>query len=243
MSNFLSGPVQVAAQTLHSSSADQYHKLGELIFANDGRAFRYAKAGGSALVAGDLQQSQAEDTDTQGLTAVAAAVGDLSIVSTSTVTVTANEYAEGFILASVTPGLGIIYKIKGHIAYTTAAPTFNLDNDSVRVALTTTSRLDALANPYAATVVAPTSKTGPVVGAAVHAIAASEFGWLQVLGAAALTCDATEAVVIGEPVIRSNGVAGAVEGATTTFTIQGTVGFALTGIAVSESGAVKLTLL
>lgn len=242
MSNFLSGPVAVAAQTLHSSSADQYHKLGELIFANDGRAFRYALAGATALVAGDLQQSQAEDTDTQNMTAVAAAIDALSIAASSTTTVTANEYAEGFILANVTPGLGILYKIKGHIAYTTAAPTFNLD-EPVRVALTTTSRLDALANPYRSTVVAPTTKTGPIVGAAVFAIAAAEFGWLQVAGAAALTCDATEAVVVGEPVIRSNGVAGAVEGATTTWTIQGTVGFALTGIAVSESGAVKLTLL
>src|SRR3990167_9344362 len=118
MSNFLSGPVQVAAQTLHSSSADQYHKLGELVFANDGRAFRYVEAGGTALIAGQVQQSQAQDTDTQDQTAVAAAVGDLSIVSTTTVTVTANEYAEGFILVSVTPGVGKNYKIKGHIAYT-----------------------------------------------------------------------------------------------------------------------------
>ena len=174
MSNFLSGSVSVAAQTLHSSSADQYHKLGELVFANDGRAFRYALAGGTALVAGDLQQSQAEDTDTQNMTAVAAAVGDLSIAASSTTTVTANEYAEGFILANVTPGLGILYKIKGHSAYTTAAPTFNLDNDSVRVALPTTSRLDALANPHRAVVVAPTTKTGPIVGAAVFAVAVPE---------------------------------------------------------------------
>lgn len=239
MSNFLTGAIQVAAQTLHSSSADQYHNLGELIFSNDGRAFRYSKAGGTALVAGQLQQSQVEDTDTQNMTAVAAAVDDLSIVSTTTVTVTANEYAEGFILVTVTPGVGRLYKIKGHIAYTSAAPTFNLA-EPVRVALTTTSRLDAMANPFNAVVVAPTTYTSSVAGAAVHPIVASEFGWLQVGGVANLLADG--ALVVGEPVIRSNGTAGSVEPTTTTFTVQGFVGYAKTGVATTEYGAVDLKL-
>lgn len=239
MSNFLTGPIQVAAQSLHTSSAEQYHKRGEIIFANDGRAFRYAEAGGTSLVAGTLQSSQSQDTDTQNLTAVAAAVGDLSIVSTTTVTVTANEYTEGLILVSVTPGVGKGYKIKGHIAYTAAAPTFNLD-ESVVVALTTTSRLDASANPYAAVVQAATTYVSPNVGVAVHAITNAQFGWLQVQGWCNVLADG--AAVIGEPVIRSNGVAGAVEPTTTTFTIQGSVGYALTGIATTEYGAVILQL-
>ena len=240
MSSFLTGPVQVAAQTLHSSSADQYHMLGEVVFTNDGRAFRYAKAGGTALVAGNLQQSQAQDTDTQDMTAVAAAVADTAIVSTTTVTVTANEYAEGFILVTVTPGVGRQYKIKGHIAYTAAAPTFNLAEE-VKVALTTTSRLDALANPYAATVVAPTTFTGPVVGRSGtfnrrKRIRLAPSSWVaNVL--------ADGACVIGEPVIRSNGTAGAVEPTTTTFTVQGFVGYAQTGIATTEYGAINLKLL
>lgn len=240
MSNFLSGPVQVAAQTLHSSSADQYHNLGELVFSNDGRAYRYCKAGGTALVAGNLQQSQAEDTDTQNMTAVAAAVGDVSIASTTTVTVTANEYAEGFMLVTVTPGVGRQYKIKGHIAYTAAAPTFNLAEE-VKVALTTTSRLDAMANPFNAVIIAPTTYTSSVAGVAVHPIVASEFGWLQVGGVANVLADG--ALVVGEPVIRSNGVAGAVEPTTTTFTVQGFVGYAKTGVATTEYGAVDLKLI
>jgi len=239
MSNFLSGPVQVAAQSLHTSSADQYHKKGELVFANDGRAFRYAEAGGTALVAGTLQQSQAQDTDTQNMTAVAAAAGDLSIVSTTTVTVTANEYAEGFILVSVTPGVGKNYKIKGHVAYTAAAPTFNLD-ESVVVALTTSSRLDALANPYADVVQAATTFTAAAVGVAVHAIAIDQFGWLQVQGLTNCLLDGTG--VIGEPVIRSNGTAGSVEPVTTTFTVQGNVGWAATAISNTEYGAIILQL-
>lgn len=239
MSNFLSGPVQVGAQKVRSSSADQMHKLGELVFANDGRAYRYAKAGGTALVVGDLQQSQAQDTDTQDLTAVAASAGDLSIAASTTVTVTANEYAEGFAVITVTPGLGQTLKIKGHIAYTSAAPTFNLD-EPLTTALTTSSRIDALANPYNAVVVAPTTFSAPAVGVAVHAIAANEFGWIQVKGIA--SCLADGALVIGEPVIRSNGTAGAVEPVTTTFTVQGNVGWAQTAVSTTENGAVLLNL-
>ena len=240
MSKFLTGPVVVAAQDIHTSSPDQLHKLGEIIYANDGRAFRYAEAGGTALVAGNLQSSQAEDTDTLNMTAVAAAVNDTVIVSTTTVTVTANEYAEGFILVNVTPGVGKNYKIKGHIAFTTAAPTFNLD-DYVDVALTTTSRLDALANPYKDVVVAATTFVSPAVGVAVNATALDEFGWLQVKGVTCVLADG--ALVIGEPVIRSNGVAGAVEPVTTTFTVQGNVGWAQTGVNTTEYGAVNLHLI
>ena len=240
MSNFLSGPVVVAAQTLQSSSADKYHNLGELIFSNDGRAFRYCEAAGTALIAGQLQQSQAQDTDTQDLTAVAAAVGDLSLVSTTTVTVTSNEYAEGFALVTVTPGVGRIYKIKGHIAYTTAAPTFNLA-EGVKVALTTTSRIDAMANPFADVIVAPTTYTSSAAGVAVEPLAIDQFGWLQVSGVCNLLADG--AAVVGEPVIRSNGVAGAIEPTTTTFTVQGFVGYAKTGIATTEYGAVDLKLI
>lgn len=240
MSSFLTGPVQIAAQTLHSSSADKMHNYGDTIFANDGRAFRFCKAGGTSLVAGKLQQCQAEDTGTENLTAVAAAIGDTSVASTTTVTVTANELAEGFILVTVTPGVGRQYKIKGHIAYTAEAPTFTLFEE-VKVALTTTSRLDAQPNLYSQVIVAPTTYTGCAVGVAVHPVTNAEYGWLQVSGLCNVLADGTG--VVGEQVIRSNGTAGAVEPSTTTYTVQGNVGLAMTGIATTEYGAVLLQLL
>jgi hypothetical protein len=236
MSTRLTGPVQIAAQTLHSSSADKMHQLGELVFANDGTAFRYCKAGATALVAGKLQQSSAEDTALQNLTAVAAAIGDLSIVSTTTVTVTANEYAEGWVLVTVTPGVGRQYKVKGHIAYTTAAPTFAMF-DEVKVALTTTSRLDLVRNAYSAVIVNPSAATSAPNGVAVHPVAISEFGWLQVAGVALILADGT--VTVGTELDASNAVAGAVEAHNEAGVIA-SVGHALTGIANTEYGAVKL---
>lgn len=243
MATQLSGPVQVAAQQVHSGSTTQMHKLGELVFANDGRAYKYAKCdANTAVVSGNIYSNAAEDTDTQNLTAVAAAVNDLSLSSTTTVTVTANEYAEGFISVAVTPGVGRIYKIKGHAAYTTAAPTFNLDNDPVQVALTTDSRLDAVANPYNGIIVTPTSITGVCLGAGVHPLAVSEFGWLQVSGVANIEVDGT--VTVGLPVVASDTDAGTVETITDgAHELLSRVGDALIGASTGEFGLILLQLL
>lgn len=237
MSEYLTGPVVVVSQGLLTSVAtNSNHNLGDTVFANDGRAFRYAEAGGTLLVVGDLIQSQIEITGDQNLTAVAAAVGDTSIVSTSTVTVTENEYAEGWVLVTVTPGLGQQWKISGHIAFTAAAPTF-LIHDDVRVALTTTSRLDLCHNPYAAVIQNPTTLTSAPVGVAVFATPANEFGWLQVGGVANVLADGANAV--GANLVASNGTAGAVEDAATPGA-QPLVGVAVQGIGSGECGAVRL---
>lgn len=227
------GPV-VVAQALLSESSTQLHNLGELVHANDGRSFRYAKAGATALVAGKLQQAQAEDTGAQNLTAVAAAVGDFTIVSTSTITATANQYAGGWAIITVTPGVGYQYSIKSHIAYTAAAPTFQL-NDSIQVALTTTSRIDIVANPLSAVVVNPTTATSAPSGVAIYPVTAAYFGWLQVAGVATILSDGGSTV--GTNVSASNATAGAVEAAVTA---QAAIGVAVTGVATTEYGAFKL---
>lgn len=237
-SAYLTGPVQQAAQGIHESNATRMHMLGELIFANDGRAYRYCKAGATALVAGKLQQSSAQDTGTQNLTAVAASVGDLSISASTTVTVDANEYAEGWAIITVTPGVGRQYKIKGHTAYSAAAPTVNLF-EPVKVALTTTSRIDLVRNPYYKVIVNPTTLTSSPAGVAVHPVVAGEFGWLQVGGVATIL--ASGALTVGLHVTSSPDVAGAVkviaDGAQE---LLPPVGIATTGVADTEYGAVKL---
>lgn len=232
----LSSTAQTAGQALYTSSATQQHVLGEKMFSPDGRKFRYAKAGASALVVGNLLQGPAEDTATQNLAVAAAAVGDATITTTTTVTVTANEYAGGYVVVSVTPGLGQTFRIKSHPAATAAAVVLTLE-DPVRVALTTTSRIDLVRNPYASVIQYPTTATGPAVGAAIHAIAASEFGWIQSGGVTSVLNDGGSTV--GTNVSASNATAGAVEAAVTA---QAIVGFAATGIATTENGSIYLTI-
>ena len=237
MSTVLTGPVTVVGQNLHSSSATRAHNLGETVFSSDGRAYRYCLAGGADLVAGNLQQTEIEVTGDQNLTAVAASVGDFSIVSTSSVTVDANEYAEGFAMITVTPGLGLQYKISSHIAYSAAAPTFTIE-DSIQVALTTTSRFDLCHSLYSDVIQNPSSATSSPIGVAVFAITTLEYGWIQVSGIATVLSDGATAV--GNFVSASGGTNGAVIDAT--HATEPIVGNAHMGIASGEHGAIKLML-
>ncbi len=233
------GP-QVIAQELFSDSSTQLHGLGELVHSSDGRAYRYCKAGSSALVVGNLQQSSVEDTGDQGLAIEVATVGSSSITTTSTVTVTANQYAGGFALVTVTPGVGYLYHISGHSSATAAVVTINLD-DEIDVALTASSTIDLIKNPYDGVIVNPTTATASPVGVAVKALTASYYGWLQVAGPSCLLADGT--VTVGTEVVASNAVAGAVEAGADATDLQAHVGTAITGIADTEYGAVRLELI
>lgn len=234
----LASPIQISPLDLFATSTTATADLGATAFTADGRRFRYALAGAVALVAGKLQQSSVETTSDQNLTAVAAAVGDVQIVSTSTITVAANYYAQGWALITVTPGLGQMYQISGHAAFTAAAPTFNLfATDAIRVALTTASRIDLVANPFSSVIVNPSTATGLPVGVAVTNNPIATYGWIQAGGVANVLADGT--VVVGTSVCASNGTAGAVEAFAG---VQAPVGLAVTGIATTEYGAVYLTL-
>lgn len=229
------GPM-VVAQGLLVTSTTQQHALGELVQANDGRAYRYALAGATALVAGKLQQSAAQVTGDQNLTAVAAAIGDLVLASTTTVTWTANQYANGYAMITVTPGVGYQYKIAGHAAFTSAAPSVVL-SDAIQVALTTTSRIDIIKNAFDSVIVNPATASSAPIGVAVMPVPIAGYGWLQVLGVCNVLADG--AITTGTTLVASNAVAGAVEPFAG---VQAVLGHAMSGIADTEYGAVKLII-
>jgi len=235
MSLLTSNPT-TAAQPLFSSSTTQMHNLGEQMVTPDGRKYRYCRAGAVALVPGKLYQASAEVTANQNLTAVANSAGDFTVSSSSTITVTANQYAGGFIMVSVTPDVGKMYKIKSHAAYTSAAPTFVLE-DPIQTAWTTSTRFDLVANPYADVIVNPATASSCPVGAAIYPVAIGAYGWLQTKGPTNLLADGT--ITVGTSLAASNAVAGAVEPLAG---VQAEVGNAITGIATTEYGAVFLTL-
>lgn len=235
----LASALQISPQDIFSYSSVQQADLGALAMTADGRRFRYVKAGGTALVVGKLQQCAAETTAWENLTAVAASAGDMSISASSTVTLTANQLAGGFAVITVTPGVGYIYQISGHAAYSAAAPTLAL-TDPIQVALTTSSKIDLVPSPYANVIVNPATATGVPVGVAVAPITASYFGWVQAGGIAAVLADG--AITVGTNVIASNAVAGAIEPAADAADLQASVGAAVTGIADTEYGAVNLIL-
>lgn len=186
MSTSLTTYPQIAGQDIYTDSATQQLPLGVYAETNDGRGFRYVKAGAVALVPGKVQQSPAEDTTNYnpsgGLAVAASAIGATTVTLTGSLTIALNALAGGTLTVVVTPGLGQMYKILSNTAVSGATGCVITLEDPIRVALTTSSKVDLKANPYNGVIVVPATMTGAVVGVAVSAITASYYGWIQVKG-------------------------------------------------------------
>lgn len=228
----------VTPQEIYSTSSTQGTDLGALATSGDGRYFRYCLAGATALVAGKLQQTAAEDTtNQQALTVTNVALGATSVVTTTTVTLAVNLLAGGFMtINSATTGAGFTYKIKGNTAASAAVTTFTLE-DPIAVATTGTTIIDVKINPYQNLIVNPATASSAPVGVAVYNVTAAQYGWVQVHGPVACLADGT--VVVGTSLSASNGTAGAVEALAG---VQAPVALALTGIATTDYGLVTLLI-
>ena len=213
--------------------------LGAEYTAPDGiRKYRYARAGSLALVTGNLLQGPTEDTVDQAIAFNAAAIGATSIVSTTTMTVTANQYAGGYVVVTTAPDLGGSYRIKSHAAFTGAVATFELEAP-LQVAWTTATRADFVANPYNGVLVAVTTLTSSIVGVAVNDLTASQYGWIQVAGPGPVLNDAAGALTVGNALMPSSSVGGAVRLATAGNRV---VAQAMSGIAASVVGLADITI-
>lgn len=228
----------IIGQDVFTSSASATHKVGQLATDGNGRYFRYVLNGATAVVPGKLYQASAEDTtNLQNLTITNVAVGATSITTTSTTTIAANATAGGFItVTDGTTGKGLTYRLKGNTVASSAAVTFYLE-DPIITATTGTAKVDVIKSPYSGIVVNPATATSAPIGVGVYPIAANEYGWVQVKGAASVLADG--AITVGTNLVASNAVAGAVEPATG---VQAVVGTAITGIATTEYGFVQLNL-
>lgn len=196
MAGQLGSDPQVAGQALYTSSSTQAHALGEKLVTSDGRIFRYAKAGASNLVAGNMIQAPAQIANHLALTPVAAAIGATQItVALGATAATAGQYAGGWAMISTTPGNGYAYPIQGNpAADASASVVITLDSPLI-VALTTSSRVDLQMNPFNGVIQTPvTTLTGACVGNAPYIITAAEYGWIQTHGPAACLVAGTPGV-------------------------------------------------
>lgn len=216
--------------------------VGSRGVSNDGREYRYAKMGAVAAVVGYLQQSPAEITNHQDLTptATAALASNTLIATLGATAATANQYAGGFAVVTVTPDIGYLYRISGHAAVDSSGViTLTLDDVIRGAAITTTSRIDLYPNPYNGLIIVPTSASSAPMGVAVTAITATQYGWIQTKGPGVVVADAGGAVTVGTSIVASNQTAGCVEAATG---VQALVGTALTGIASANAGLAMIRL-
>lgn len=197
-------------QDVFTASATKNHTLGTRAYTADGRRFRYCQAGASDLVAGNVQQSAAPVTAHLANTPPIVAIGATSFTYTPGAAAGAADlYGDGYLQVDTTPGNGYTYQVAGHLAISSStAFTLNL-KDPIQVALTASSRVGLMPNPYKNVIIAATTVTAPVVGVAPMPIPATYYGWLQTWGTCSTLINGTPGVGIG--VVSSATTAGAVD--------------------------------
>ena len=234
----ITGAIQLAASDIFGDSSVQEHALGSVGFAENGRTFRYVKAGGTALVPGKLQQGPAVVANHQNIACAVAAIGATSVTVTLGATAaTANQYAGGTLVINDVDGEGYTYRIASHPAAGSSETLVLTLDDPILVALTASSEACLFPNLYNGVVVNPTTPTNAPVGVAVKAITASYYGWIQTHGPVSCLNDSATAVGLG--IAPSQAVAGAVKTMAATLS---QVGYALQAGVDTEYRTVFLTI-
>lgn len=206
--------IDITARDTFSSSATQDTQLGAMGRTPDGRVFRYSVAAADT-VAGSLYQSAAPIPNHLANTPPAVAVGAKSFTYTPGATVgAANLYAEGYLQVDTTPGNGYTYTVSGHPAIASATAFTLTLREPIQIALTTSSRVGLVHNPWKNVIVAPTTLTAGAAGVAPTIITGTQYGWLQTRGPASVLINGTPGV--GVAVMNSATAAGALDVITTT---------------------------
>lgn len=232
-----------------SETSDQRWPLGSLLRQGD-RAWRYAKNGSTALdVAAPVQQAAAVHAEQNDdiVVAAASAIGATTITLTSTANLdgspneTENDFAEGYLIVNDEAGEGHMYKIKSNEALvTTGDSIFTLyDDETVRVALTTSSEVGLVRNPYYRVIATTAVVSGVFLGIPQFAVTEDYYFWLQTGGPAAVVAQA--AIALGTYAVVGTSAAKADPSAAVTTELP--IGSPMTpGVADTESFIVFLTM-
>ena len=180
---------------------EQKQKLGTRAVTPDGRVFYYAKNSSAAItpagkICDGIAAVAAHDMD---LAAAAASAGATTFTSGTSLTVTKDQYADGYVVFNDGPAQGEVYRIKSNTAVSGATGlSITIDEpDGIRTALTTSSLFGIAYSPYKDVKIIDgdgTMTTGPL-GVNPIPVTASYYFWLQTAGVSSVLSGAAVAVV------------------------------------------------
>jgi hypothetical protein len=256
----LSSTLLGAPQDLFISTTVQGTDPGSVMTTGDGRYFQYSLVGATALVPGTVLQGPARIANHLQLSPTAAVAATVTantgaplitaspgVLPQITVTlgataVTANYYAYGTLNVTLDAGTGgqkgYQYQIISHPAAAASATLTLTLSDQIQNLITTSALIDLVPNANFGVIVYPTTATGVLTGVAVTTTPATQWGWIQVSGNASVLNDAGGAITVGNLVVPSTSVAGAVKSLTGTLPV---IGVAATGGTASQNFTVNVS--
>lgn len=209
----LSSPADILDFDPYTSrtEAEGTHLLGDFVRLADERCFRHGKAGGAAISKGKLQLAPAPKANHHNVAVqTAPTLNDQAVIVTLGATAAvANEYNEGKVVVNDVDGEGQEFKISSHPAANASATLRLALFDPIGpVNLTTSSEVSLVHNTWNGVVEAAVA-TRRVSGVPLIAVAIGDYAWFKTKGVAGVLADG--AVAVGNMVVPSDAVAGAVE--------------------------------
>lgn len=207
------GPLQLSTMDIYKTSTTKLFRLGSQGATHDGRLFRYGLAGAVTLAPGKINQIPAVVSTHQNIAVfAAAAVGDQNIQVTlgATNATTANQYDDGYVIAYDVSGVGQSLLIQGTpvLSASTSGP-FAL-YDPIATAITTSGKVNLEQNPWSNALVYATGATTLLCNGVVNvSLPATNYGWFQTRGTAAVLTNGT--IAAGSGVIPGQTTAGSVD--------------------------------
>jgi len=175
-------------QGLYEQSATKKETLGALRFTQDGRCFRYAKAGGTLTAGKNCIMSVAVANHIkQANTGYTMAVGDMTVsVLIGATALTANQYDDGYLQiydgAAAAVGQQMMISSHGVSAAGSEAVKLNLA-EPVRAAVIATDTFSLIVNPWSGVTHAAVLANG-YAGVTTIAVTSGYYCWLQTGGVA-----------------------------------------------------------
>lgn len=222
-SNSVQGIPQVGADfDIFDAHATPRYAIGTRIKRQDGNEYVYSHFGADVnrgvLVATDVSESTLADSDNiieAPANATDTSYGTINskYIEATLASVTADQYAGGYLVTTDDTGEGYTYRVKGNTATDNPATgNFLIElYDPLQVAVDSTTDFAIQGNLYANLEIATAATDTNVAGVTVSTMDVSEkaYGWICVKGVVGILQDGT--IAIGDPVQLSDSTDGAVQ--------------------------------
>ena len=203
-------------ELFHNSSGEDV-PVGTLMIIEDGRTFRFCEIAASVTtVVNGLLQAEVHTTDQSGeaIGTLAAGVTILTAVGSTSSSVVADEYINGYIYTDNATTLPMV-RIKDNSAITAGSTGTITLYHPTPTAIASGNTISYIKNPWRDVILKPASaETAPAIGINKVVITADQFGWVQTSGPVAALYDSSTTGIagIGDPIGPDQAVASAISG-------------------------------
>ncbi len=189
-------------------------QLGQKMVIEDGRTFRLVGAGGAALINANCTQSIAPSGNFKDEAVGTVAVGETVITDVDSTGGNAaiDLLVNGYFNILTAVNLGPVYRIKSNTLITASGNSGTITlYHPLTVAIAADDKCSYVESPFNDVIIAATTPTAPVVGIAVIAVTANEYGWIATGGPTRVFQDTNSVPVVANGTMVSDAVAGTVE--------------------------------